>query len=86
MLSIGQFFKKIKNKHSREVFVRTVVGEVIQKHTQAHIPTESIVFSSDTIILQHISSAARSHIFIKKQAILKEIAERQDIKVISDIK
>ena len=86
MLSIGQFFKKIQNKHSKEMFERTIVAGVIQKHTNIPIKPEEISFSSDTIVIKNMSSAARSAIFIKKQIILKDISDQQSIKTFTNIR
>lgn len=86
MLSIGQFFKRIQNKHSKEVFVRIVVVEAIQKHAGVQISTEAVTFSSDQITLKNISPVARSQIFIKKQAILTEIMTQQEIKNLTNIR
>ncbi len=68
------------------MFVRTVVVDVIQKHTSISIKPEDISFSSDTIVLKNISSTARSCIFIKKQSILKDITDQQAIKILTEIR
>ena len=86
MLNIGQFFKKIQNKYTQELFIRTLIKEHIQKHIGIVIPVEDISFKSGDIILKNISQTARSQIFIKKQALLQRINEVQQAKKIGDIR
>lgn len=86
MLNIGQFFKKIQNKHTKELFIRSVVKDVIQKYVGVEVPVESISFKSDTVVLQGVSQTAKSQIFIKKQAIVQEVNSKQNIRRIVDVR
>lgn len=83
---IGDFFKRIQNLHTKEIFVRTIIKESIKKTTSVDIPVENIVFSGSTASLKGISQAARSAIFIKKHKILEDINSSQDVRKIQDIK
>lgn len=86
MLNIGQFFKKIQNKYTKELFLREIIQQSIQKQTGIRIPSEAISIKNNTVVVTGISQAARSHLFIKKQNILQEITTQQQIRVITDIK
>ena len=86
MLKISEFFKRIQGRQSKEFFIRSTVQTVLQKNIGINIPVESISFNSDTVILNNIPQAARSTIFIKKQAIIAEINSQQQFRKISDIR
>ena len=86
MINIGQFFKKIQNKHTKELFVRSIIKDALKKYTQLDVPVEAMSFSSNSLVLKNISQVAKSQIFIKKQLILQEINTAQSIKIISDIR
>jgi len=73
MRSIGEFFKRIKNTQASGFFLQSAIGEIVKKITNVNIPPESIKISSSKVILNGISQTARSEIFIKREAILKEI-------------
>jgi len=73
MRSIGDFFKKIQNTRASGFFLQSVVSEIVKKITHITVPPESIHISSSKVILNGISQAARSEIFIKREVILKEI-------------
>ena len=72
MLKISDFFKKIQNKHSKELFVRSSIQVIIKKHVGVDIPVESISIKSSSIYLKNQSQSARSQIFIRKQGILDD--------------
>ncbi len=86
MLKISDFFKRIQNKYSQELYVRSVIQASLKKYINLEVPLESISFKSATIVLKGIPQVARSQIFIKKQTILDDIKANQDIRVVSDIK
>ncbi|OHA17242.1 MAG: hypothetical protein A3C79_02890 [Candidatus Taylorbacteria bacterium RIFCSPHIGHO2_02_FULL_45_28] len=86
MLNISQFFKKIKGKYSKQIFIRSIVSETIQKHIGIVIPVDTISFSGRNVVINGISQTARSQIFIKKQTILQEINLKQNNEIISDIR
>lgn len=86
MFGIGQFFSKIQNSFAKEVLIRTVMKDAIKKYVGLEIPIENISVKSGTITLDNVSQSARSAIFIKKQAIIKEIMAAQNIKNITDIR
>jgi hypothetical protein len=86
MLDIKKFFEKIQNTRAKEIFLRQAVKESIEKHTPVKISLESISFSSTTVVLKNLNQSARSTIFIKREAILKEIGERQLGRAVTDIR
>jgi hypothetical protein len=86
MLNIGQFFKKIQNKYTEELFVRTIVKEQIQKYTGIVVEVQDISIKSGNIILKNVSQTGRSQIYIKKQALLEGINSAQQNKKIGDIR
>ncbi len=57
----------------RRKSVMPAVSEIVKKITHITVPPESIHISSSKVILNGISQAARSEIFIKREVILKEI-------------
>lgn len=86
MLNISQFFKKIQNKYTQELFVRTVIQEQIKKHIGIAVPIEDITVKSGEVLLKNISQTGRSQIYIKKQALLQGINGAQQSKKIGDIR
>jgi hypothetical protein len=85
MLNIGQFFKKIQNRQTKELFARTAAKEAIQEQSGVVVRVEDMSFKAGALVLKGLSQGARSQIFIKKQAILEQIRAKQQIKVITDI-
>jgi hypothetical protein len=86
MQGISEFFKRIQGNYAREIMVRQAVREAVLKHTGADLPIASIIFKSTTVMLKNISHSARSAIYVKKPAILKDISEKQNIRIIKDIR
>lgn len=86
MLKIADFFKKIQNKHSQELFIRSTIQTSIKKYTQVELPIESISIKSSSILLKGISQTERSQVFIKKQIIIQELNTIQKIRLITDIR
>jgi hypothetical protein len=73
MRSIGDFFKRIQNTRASGFFLQSEISEIVKKITNITIPPESIKISSSKVVLNGISQAARSEVFIKREAILTEI-------------
>ena len=86
MLSISQFFNRIRGRHATELFVRSAIQEAIRKHTSIPVPVEAISFASTSVVLKNINQTAKSVIFIKKVAIIREINTSQTVRTITDIK
>ena len=86
MFNIGQFFKKIQNRHTQELFIRSVIQDSITQNTGAKIPLEDITLSSGVITLKNISSGLKSVVFIKKQKILNTINTNQTIQTVVGIR
>ncbi len=86
MLKISEFFKKIQNRHTKELFVRSVVRDSLKKIVNVEVPVEAISFKSSIAVLKDVSQSARSQIFIKKQTIIQEINSLQSIRIVEDIR
>jgi CMP-N-acetylneuraminic acid synthetase len=86
MFNIGQFFKRIQNKHTQELFVRSLIQESIQQSVGVKIPLEDITLSSGVITLHNISSGLKSVVFVKKQKILESINATQSIQAVHAIR
>lgn len=86
MFDISNFFKKFQGAFAKEVLIRTAIKDAIRASTGVEIPLTSISFKSGTVFLNDISQSLKSAVFIKKQAILKEISEKQNIREVTDIR
>ncbi len=86
MFGIGEFFKKIQGTFAKEVLLRDAIRQAVLHQTGGDVPIHSISFKSDAIILSNVSQSLKSVVYIKKRSILKEIAEKQNIKVLNDIR
>lgn len=86
MIGLNELFKKARSSFSKEIILRTKIKEAIKNQTGLDLLIENISCKTNTVVLKNISQAARSVIFIKKQAILMEIAGLQTSKTVSDIK
>ena len=86
MIGLKDFFKKIQNRHTTELFVRSVIQASIKKYTGGDISFDSISFSASSVVLKDISSGLKSALFIKKNAIISDINSNQSNKVVTDIR
>ena len=86
MLGIGDFFKRIKSSVSKEVFVRNAIKEAVKKFAGVDIRLEDISFQGSTAILRNINQSARTTVFIKKHAIIREANATQNFRRVSDIR
>ena len=73
MFNISQFLERLKKISGSSINIRIEISKVISKQLGLEIPIESIEIKLPKIYIKNISQAARSEIFIKKEAILKEI-------------
>jgi len=85
MLKISDFFKRIQNTYTQELFIRSVIIAAIKKYAHFDVSTESIHFKSSTVILKGVTATQKSQIFIKKKQILDEIHSVEMKKHITDI-
>ncbi len=86
MFNIGDFLKRVKNVRMKDVYIRDVIVEAIQKITGVKIKPEDIIISSTVATVRGINSVMRSEIFIKKKPLLEEINSKQDLKKITDVR
>ncbi len=86
MFGISEFFKKIQGSYAKEILIRTAIKDAILRHTGALVPIAAVTFKGGTVFLNGISQSLKSAIYIKKQAILEEIAEKQNIRIVHDIR
>jgi hypothetical protein len=86
MKKISEFFAKIQNKQAQKIVIYSIAKEAILNITKIDIPISSIGFSGRVLTLKGIDQAAKSVIFIKKAAILKEIKDKFPRQEVVDIR
>ena len=86
MFNIRDFFSRIQNSHAKEVFIRSIIRDSVKKVANIDVSLESIAIRAGTVTFTGMNQADRSTIFIKKQAILKDIALNQEMRKIDDVR
>ena len=86
MLKISDFFKRIQNRHTQELFIRSVIQSALKSCAGVEVKIEAIRISSSTVTLKGVSQSERSQVFIKKQKIIDEINVGQTIRNIVDMR
>lgn len=86
MIGLGDFFKRVQNSFSKEIFLRTAIIDSIKLLTGIEISVDGITIKGNVVVLKNLNQTAKSAIFIKKQAIIREIESKQNIKKIVDIR
>jgi hypothetical protein len=86
MKSIGDLFARIKNVQAKEVFLRTAVQQALKKAANIDCTINDISFKGGSVQVKNISQTAKAQMFMKKTAILKEIALQSPGRTISEIK
>ncbi len=86
MFGIGEFFKRVQNIHTKELFARDAVRQSIKKHAGVDIDLECVSFKNKDIVIKGVPHAALSVLYIKKQAIIAEVNSLQDAHTVSDIR
>jgi hypothetical protein len=86
MKSIGDLFARIKNLQANEVFVRTAVQQALKKAANIDCALGDISFKGFSVQIKNVSQTAKAQLFLKKSAVLKEIALQTPGRTISDIK
>lgn len=74
MRSIGEFFARIQNKQAQEILLRQNIQDVLKKVVGLEVPAEGISFKGGTIYFGGLSQTAKTQLFLKKNAVLAEIA------------
>jgi len=82
MLGLSGFFKNIQNAFTKEVVLRTAIQKTIKNQVGLEIPLENIVCKNGVVGLKNVNSSALSAIFIKKEKIIKEIKEKEQVFVV----
>ena len=82
MLGLSGFFKNIQNAFTKEVVLRTAIQKTIKNQVGLEIPLENIVCKNGIVSLKNVNSSALSAIFIKKEKIIKEIKENEQVSVV----
>lgn len=85
MKGIGNFFDKFRNKALAQLEQYTVVIDVLKKHTNITFDVKDISILNGVATIK-ASAAFKNEIYIKKQAILKDLSQRLRGTVIYDIK
>ena len=86
MKSIGEFFARIRGKQMDEMRLRLCIQEIIEKYTKVKLSFDDISFSIKSVSVKGLGQAAKSAVFVKKTAILKEIGDKVPSRQIDDIK
>jgi len=86
MFGIGDFFKRIQGGFAKELFLRKAIADAVKKCANIDVAVEDMSVKDGIVNLNKISQAARSVIFIKKQAILAEINGQQAGVLVKDIR
>ena len=86
MKRISEFLARFRNIQARESLIRLAIQQALKSRLVLEVPLESISCKGATITLKGVDQTARSAIFIKKEAILKEINGLQSIRIIKDIR
>lgn len=86
MRSIGEFFSRIQNVQAAKLFAYKVVADSIKKAAGIDLKISGIAFKGRHLVLRGLSSVEKSHIFMKRSAILKEIEMQKLSRVIEDIR
>jgi hypothetical protein len=81
MYNIGDFFKRIQNARAGSYILQQIIVDAVKKVTGIEVLPANVTIKSTTVTLGGISQAARSEIFIKREAILKGINEVQGKKI-----
>lgn len=84
--NIGDFLKRATNKQAQELYFRQSVKDVLKNKFDTDINFDAISLKGGVIYLKNISQAARMAIFIKKQQVLLELNNNQNIYKIIDIR
>ncbi len=86
MRSIGEFFAKIQKVQTAKLFAYKAAADSIKKAAGIEIKISSIAFKGRHLVLKGLSSGEKSHIFMKKSAILKEIEGQKLSRIVEDIR
>ena len=85
MKNISEFFARIQGKFGTEIRLRLAVQEIIERYTKIKLPLDAISFSIKTVNIKGLNQGAKSFLFTKKTAILKELSEKVPSRVIENI-
>jgi len=86
MQGLSDFFKRVQNSFTKELFLRGIVRDAIKKIANIEIAVEDISFKGESVFVSKLNSSAKTALFIKKQDILKELNEIQKLRIIKDIR
>ena len=76
--NIRGFLAKMRGRQAEQSLAKEAIKEALRKHLDLEVPAEDITLSASVATVGRISQAARSALFIKKQAILAEINNEAD--------
>lgn len=86
MFNIGGLFQKFLALQAKEIGVRNIVIESIQKNIGVTLVVGDIEINNSIIFIKKLPQAAKNSLFMKKDIILDEINTKQVLKKISSIK
>ncbi len=76
MKNISEFLSKIRNAQTKNVLRKIIVTEIVKKHREVVIDMTKVEFGGGKLILKNLSQTQKTHIFMKKNEILKDINDR----------
>ena len=86
MFGIGHLLSRVKNKQTKEFFVRQVLVDMLKQHLNIDLEIKDIAIRNGTAIISGTNSAQKSEIYMKKSQIIESINKQQAIINIIDIR
>ncbi|MDE2038333.1 MAG: hypothetical protein KGI69_03910 [Patescibacteria group bacterium] len=86
MKSIKEFFAKARERQARELAPREIIRKSLKAKAGVDVPVGAIGFKGDNAVVKGMSASARSAVFVKKAAILADIAAQGCPRKVSDIR
>ena len=86
MFGIGKFFSKIQGAYAKEILVRKEIQSALKKVAGINVKIEDISFKDSVVELKGISSTAKSVLYTKKSAVLKELESIKHIRAVTDFR
>ena len=82
--NIGDFFDKFKNAAGKEMQLRQIIVDSVEKNTGVRLDIKDVVLKNKIIRIQ-AGSGAKNHIFMKKELILNDIKSKLPGFSVSDL-
>lgn len=83
--NIGTFFDKFKNAALKEMHTRQIIADSIEKNAGVKLNLKEIELKNK-IIMVRANPAAKSQMFMKKEAIMAEVKAKLPGFIVSDLR